>query len=79
MFVTRFVFGRVEKWINGLAPEYRNRNFIAASLGLLKIIGLPTNFSGVIASDNAKHCRRADDLSSEIARRESIKIYHTDR
>ncbi len=79
MFVTRFVFGRVEQWIKNLAPEFRNREFIAASLGLLRIIGLPTNFSGVIKSDSERHGRRTERLNSELNKREIERSYHTGR
>ena len=49
----RFLFKRVERWINGLAPEYRTKGYIQSSLGLLKILGMPTDFSRIIESDRA--------------------------
>lgn len=47
--VKRFLFPRVEAWVNGLEPEYRTRGFVQSALGLLRIVGLPTDFSGLIA------------------------------
>ena len=58
----RIVFHRVEAWINTLPYEYRSPGYIRASLGLLRVIGLPTNFTNLIAS---KHKRTARHMGRE--------------
>lgn len=46
----RIIFNRVERWIGELEPEYRTTGYIRSSLGLLRVIGLPTNFDSLLAS-----------------------------
>ncbi len=42
--LTRIMFPRVERWINGLKPEFQTKGFVQAALGLLGVFGLPTGF-----------------------------------
>lgn len=69
----RFILRRVEKWINTLPNEFKTREYIQASLGLLRVIGIPVNFSSVLKSwkvkenNNVVHWSRVRD-SAEKAR-----------
>ncbi len=44
----RIVFNRVERWITDLDPEYKTPGYIRSSLGLLRVIGLPTDFTNLL-------------------------------
>lgn len=63
----RFLFKRVERWINCLAPEYRTKGYIQSSLGLLKILGMPTDFSRIIKSDRAAQAGFIGGAERDIA------------
>ena len=63
----RFLFKRVERWINGLAPEYRTKGYIQSSLGLLKILGMPTDFSSIIYSKKAVELDSIDSAQSDVS------------
>ena len=74
--ITRFLFNRVEKWIDNLEPEYRTKGFVQASLGLLRIIGLPTDFSKLLGKDSHAEGRAIELHTAQIVAAEAEKDAH---
>jgi len=72
----RFLFKRVERWINCLEPEYRTKGYIQSSLGLLKIMGMPTDFSRIIKSDKAVQLAYIGGAESDITAAEIRLVNH---
>lgn len=62
--IKRIMFSRVERWIATLPMEYRHPGYIRSSLGLLRVIGLPTDFGGLITK---KLARGANKMGREAA------------
>lgn len=58
--IKRIIFNRVEKWVNELGPEHKTPEFIHAALGLLRVIGVPTNFSNLITKKSRKETKRVE-------------------
>jgi hypothetical protein len=77
--VKRFLFKRVEQWINGLEPEYKNRGFISASLRLFGILGLPTNFSTVVKEKRTKESEVVYSLENQIKQINESRLTHEQR
>lgn len=74
----RFLFKRVERWIVGLEPEYRTKGYIQSSLGLLRIMGMPTDFSNIVSKDKAEQAGfiggAEKDISAAILRLTSHRL-----
>ncbi len=79
MLLKRVLFKRVERWINSLEPEYRTRGFIKASLGLFRIVGLPTEFGGVIQQKRNSEVDIVASLTSSIANLDESRRKHDER
>ena len=75
----KFLFKRVERWINGLESEYQTKAFVQASLGLLKILGMPTDFSKLLHQKQATEAGFISGADNAIVSLEISRAVHVTR